>query len=205
MVHIHKEKRGKLDPRSEKMIFTGYDNETKGYRCVNKNNRKITISRDVIFHETALKPRCTVEFTSDEESSTDADTNSEDKKTDNGPKSPPNVPSSNSLNNSTENQSTDASDGSSDSSNYLNNTIVNTINDDQDSEYHPDESIPVTTSTPARTRSRTRQEQNQVPSILHSHFVFFTTTNNCHRGQKISGGEIMGSSDANRDELIDRK
>lgn len=49
MVHIPKEKRKKWDPRAEKLIFVGYSNETKGYRCMNPKTRKLTLSRDVKF------------------------------------------------------------------------------------------------------------------------------------------------------------
>lgn len=52
MVHVPKEKRHKLDPKSEKLIFVGYDAKSKAYRCMNPKTRKLTISRDVIFHET---------------------------------------------------------------------------------------------------------------------------------------------------------
>lgn len=51
MVHVPKEKRKKLDFKSMKLIFVGYDNDTKGYRCIDKSTRKFFISRDVIFHE----------------------------------------------------------------------------------------------------------------------------------------------------------
>lgn len=51
MVHVPAEKRKKWDRKSERMIFVGFDDDTKGYRCINRNNGKLTISRDVIFHE----------------------------------------------------------------------------------------------------------------------------------------------------------
>lgn len=51
MVHIPKEKRRKLDFKSMKLIFVGYDNDSKGFRCIDKSTRKFFISRDVIFHE----------------------------------------------------------------------------------------------------------------------------------------------------------
>lgn len=54
MVHIPKENRKKWDVKSMKMIFVGYDSEKKGYRCINKSTRKLTVSRDVIFHETLV-------------------------------------------------------------------------------------------------------------------------------------------------------
>lgn len=52
---MHEANRRKLDEKAVKMIFVGYDNETKGYRCINKSNRKLTISRDVKFLETPTK------------------------------------------------------------------------------------------------------------------------------------------------------
>lgn len=51
MVHIPKEKRLKWDKKSSKHLFVGYDDDTKGFRCIDKSTRKLTISRDVIFHE----------------------------------------------------------------------------------------------------------------------------------------------------------
>lgn len=54
MVHIPREKRKKLDSKSEKLIFVGYDSKSKAYRCINTANRKLTISRDVKFHETSV-------------------------------------------------------------------------------------------------------------------------------------------------------
>ncbi|KAH9670830.1 hypothetical protein KPL70_017126 [Citrus sinensis] len=43
------ENRAKLDDKSEKFIFIGYDNNSKGYKLYNPNNGKIMISRDVVF------------------------------------------------------------------------------------------------------------------------------------------------------------
>lgn len=51
MVHINKENRRKLDPKAAKMVFVGYDSDTKGFRCVDRQTRKIVISRDVKFFE----------------------------------------------------------------------------------------------------------------------------------------------------------
>lgn len=52
MVHVPKEKRDKLDPKSIECILLGYSDQSKAYRLYNKATRKITISRDVIFCET---------------------------------------------------------------------------------------------------------------------------------------------------------
>ncbi|KAM1480368.1 hypothetical protein ACFX2I_027521 [Malus domestica] len=45
------EKRTKLDDKSEKFIFIGYDSNSKGYKLYNPNNGKMVISRDVTFDE----------------------------------------------------------------------------------------------------------------------------------------------------------
>ena len=49
--HVSEEKRTKLDDRSEKLIFIGYDASSKGYRLYNPLNGKVIISRDVVFDE----------------------------------------------------------------------------------------------------------------------------------------------------------
>lgn len=49
--HVPNELRKKLDEKSEKCIFLGYSNETKGYRLYNPVTKKVVISRDVTFDE----------------------------------------------------------------------------------------------------------------------------------------------------------
>ena len=51
-VHIPDEKRQKLAPKSEKYILVGYSLE-KGYKCFNPSTRKVRVSRDVVFDESA--------------------------------------------------------------------------------------------------------------------------------------------------------
>lgn len=51
MVLVPGEKRKKWDRNSVKMTFVGYDPETKGYRCIDTQTRKLIISRDVKFLE----------------------------------------------------------------------------------------------------------------------------------------------------------
>lgn len=51
MVHVPKQKRLKWDRKSHELIFTGYCDNTKGYRLYDPNTRKTLISRDVIFIE----------------------------------------------------------------------------------------------------------------------------------------------------------
>ncbi|KAH9726094.1 hypothetical protein KPL70_008130 [Citrus sinensis] len=49
-VHVPDESRTKLDDKSEKFIFIGYDNNSKGYKLYNPNNGKIPVN----FQEAAL-------------------------------------------------------------------------------------------------------------------------------------------------------
>ena len=50
-VHTPKENRQKLDNKSRKLIFVGFEEGTKGYRLLDTSNNKVYISRDVIFME----------------------------------------------------------------------------------------------------------------------------------------------------------
>lgn len=49
--HIPKQNRQKLDVKSNKYVFVGYENNSKAYRLLNLSNDKIVISRDVKFIE----------------------------------------------------------------------------------------------------------------------------------------------------------
>lgn len=49
MIHVPKEKRKKLDDKSEEGIFLGY--EPNGFRIYNKMSKKVVIAKDVIFLE----------------------------------------------------------------------------------------------------------------------------------------------------------
>lgn len=48
-VHVPTEKRRKLDNTGKEMIFVGYDENSKAYRCFDRTDRKLVISRDVKF------------------------------------------------------------------------------------------------------------------------------------------------------------
>lgn len=49
MVHVPVQKRRKWDKKATKMIFVGYDDDTKGFRCIDPKTKKLTVSRDVKF------------------------------------------------------------------------------------------------------------------------------------------------------------
>lgn len=48
-VHIPKEKRRKLDAKSKKCLFVGYDENTKGFRLLDTGSNKVELARDVKF------------------------------------------------------------------------------------------------------------------------------------------------------------
>ena len=50
-VHVPDERRVKLDDKSERYIFISYSTHSKGYKLYNPNNKRIVISRDVMFDE----------------------------------------------------------------------------------------------------------------------------------------------------------
>ncbi|KAK3012400.1 hypothetical protein RJ639_010565 [Escallonia herrerae] len=49
--HVSNEKRSKLDDKSERYVFIGYDQSSKGYKLYNPSNGMIVINRDVEFDE----------------------------------------------------------------------------------------------------------------------------------------------------------
>lgn len=55
MMQVPKEKRKKWDPKSQRMIFVGYCDNTKGYRLAEPETNRITKSRDVEFLENVKK------------------------------------------------------------------------------------------------------------------------------------------------------
>ncbi|XP_071933941.1 uncharacterized protein [Coffea arabica] len=51
MMHSKDHLRKKLDDKTEKCIFIGYNHETKGYKLFNSDTEKVIVSRDVTFDE----------------------------------------------------------------------------------------------------------------------------------------------------------
>jgi len=56
MAMLPKENRKKLDKNSEKLMFIGYDDCVKGYRCINRKTKKFRICRNLKFLENPEKP-----------------------------------------------------------------------------------------------------------------------------------------------------
>ena len=50
-VHVPDEKKEKLNDKSERSIFIGYDSSSKGYKMYNPNNKKMVVIQDVVFDE----------------------------------------------------------------------------------------------------------------------------------------------------------
>jgi hypothetical protein len=50
-VHVDDQVITKLDDKSKRMIFVGYDQNSKGYKFYNRNEGKMMINRDVEFNE----------------------------------------------------------------------------------------------------------------------------------------------------------
>lgn len=162
MVHITKQKRKKWDPKSTKMIFVGYDADSKGYRCIDRKTRKLTISRDVIFRESTSTSSINLDDiqSTDEEQVRDSTIND-------APKTPTNISTNTPMNFSSDTESEFGT-----SSGARDETLVGSPNNDNDPDYIPEERIPDTPLPPRSTRSKSRINN---PSFqLNSHFAFFS-------------------------------
>uniref|UniRef100_A0A2N9G770 Integrase catalytic domain-containing protein n=1 Tax=Fagus sylvatica TaxID=28930 RepID=A0A2N9G770_FAGSY len=53
-VHVPDQERSKLDDKSEKYVFIGYDPSSKGYKLYNPSTKKVIVSRDVEFDEEGI-------------------------------------------------------------------------------------------------------------------------------------------------------
>lgn len=52
-MHIPESQRVKLDAKSQKMTFAGYEGNSGNYRLLDNENKKIKVSRNVVFNEEA--------------------------------------------------------------------------------------------------------------------------------------------------------
>ena len=79
-VMVPYEKRRKLDDKATKASFIGYDEMSKGYRITDRNNRKVTVSSDVVFFDTVTPPAIDVHFSpmTDEQEAKDDENEKED-------------------------------------------------------------------------------------------------------------------------------
>ena len=50
-MHVHDERRTKLQPKSKKCVFVSYSEVSKAYRCYDFHARIVLISKDVKFDE----------------------------------------------------------------------------------------------------------------------------------------------------------
>ncbi|CAA7020014.1 unnamed protein product [Microthlaspi erraticum] len=50
-VHVFDSQRTKLEAKAKKCIFVGYDEQRKGWRCMDPETHRYTVSRDVVFDE----------------------------------------------------------------------------------------------------------------------------------------------------------
>ena len=53
-MHVQKDKRKALQPKSEHCIFLGYPLDYRGWKCYNPLTKKVVISWDVVFVESEL-------------------------------------------------------------------------------------------------------------------------------------------------------
>eukprot|EP00253_Pinus_taeda_P032730 PITA_32730 len=96
-VHVPKEKRTKLDSKSEKCIFIGYKDGLKGYKLWNPVTSKAVYNQDVVFrevkdvikHEVQLKELENIEFELKEE---ELDSAAEEESKDEEPQTPDDDP-----------------------------------------------------------------------------------------------------------------
>lgn len=77
-VHIPQEKRRKLNAKSKKGVFVGYEENCKGYRVWIPNERKIEVSRDVVIKETCKAAAYVHEEHAEAESSVEEPTTNAD-------------------------------------------------------------------------------------------------------------------------------
>lgn len=172
MVHVPAQKRRKWDEKSVKMFFVGYDANTKGVRCIDGKTQKVTISRDIIFHEKIperpLEVGCDVRKSVSVRDSTEVSVDDQPGDLD---EEQPIL-----INDSSDDIMYEAQEGLDDTNEIANETVVNdTVNDP---EYVPDENVPSTSTQRMTTRRMAAQIQtSQGGGKIHpfemTNFAFF--------------------------------
>lgn len=178
MVLKPKQKRSKFDENSTKMVFVGYDDCVKGYRCVNIKTRKITVSRNVEFFEREPSNNQKVRYLddlseieiSDHENDTDSNESFE---------------SSVSNVSTDQNESLETSTASENDVTIVPNTAVNDSNDSVDAndtvdidahDTKNDPSYATRANTNNGVRSSSRSRTPFTPYQHMGHFAFFVET-----------------------------
>lgn len=177
MVHVPKEKRKKWDHKSNKLIFVGYDGDTKGYRCIDKATRKLTISRDVIFHEnTTPTKRFAIE--DDEDNATNVSEGSVQVKEDDATNAPDcdQVRDDDDKEQAAEKPTIELNSETDESTEFMSGTSndesITEVAEKDDPDYEPDETIKEVGHPNVTTRSKGRNFLN--PFSFTNYFAFIT-------------------------------
>ena len=67
--HVPKDERSKLDSKTRRSIFPGYEQEVKGYRLYDKAQKRVFYSRNVVFNETRSAKQDDVKDVAEDEQS----------------------------------------------------------------------------------------------------------------------------------------
>lgn len=163
MVHIPSEKRDKWDPKSTEMIFVGYDDATKGFRCINRNTDSFAISRDVIFNEITVHN--TAEIINDSDIETTSGINQDEP-----------IIIDDSFEETSNNENMEPN-----TTQYFDETEDEAI-PTNDQTYIPDEPIPDVPASRMGTRSQTGVNVRQFQLLNFALFVELSTVNEAKNG-----------------------
>lgn len=171
MVHVPKQKRKKWDKKSVKMLFVGYDRDVKGFRCIEGATRKLIVSRDVVFYETAPKSVNNMDIVETvEKDTTPHEANSQkDESTINNTSNSEIMAPINNVNNNQQNDAMNHELDTSDEFDTPNATATNeTLNV---SDYVPDE--PINMEELQQTTRTLRSAKPITPPFQLNHFALF--------------------------------
>lgn len=186
MVLKAKATRSKFDENSTKMMFVGYDDCVKGYRCVNVKTKKMTVARNVKFFEYESKKKSNVHYCDEPYEHSDKDSD-ENENTENEEVSE--------INNSTVSESSGenndindanvsvASDANVSVGSDENDDEMTIINDSATSETEADDTLndpnfQTRANTKNGSRSSSRNRKPFQPYQHMGHFAFFVEPSN---------------------------